>query len=247
MFLGLFISSFLSKIIHSRKTFYPAFCVILAVCVLMACFLPICPTHKNGLAILVTGNLWKLTDDGPRSFWGYCLTLKHFSIRQYPEEIEKYENNPESLLLIGPYDGWLSGSQSQPYVLFIIQNCKKIEAERKYLIGESNGKKIVLTNPSDFSENLEKHFVSAGVTPIQIMVRLQLSNIEDQVLKIISKGETTINHLVEELKSDKDTVSEVINALRMRGLITLTDDNRLRSTIETYLDNTTIDDLKENE
>jgi hypothetical protein len=225
MFLGLFISSFLSKIIFRKKLFYPVSSAILAACVLLACFLPLCPTHKNGLSLLVTSNTWKETDDGPRSFWGYCFSIRNYSARKrIPDELDRYKCNPENLLIAGPYDGWVSGTQSQSYVLFIVKNCEKIKADSEYVFGEINGKKIVLTDPSNISQNLEKHFSSAGIIPVQIFVELPLNDIENQVLKQISVSEVpvTIDALIKELGNDKETISKAVTELRKRGLIELT-------------------------
>lgn len=236
MVLGLLIAKFLSDVTLTRKSLLSLFSIILAFCVILACFLPVCPTTKNGVSLKISTATWKETDDGPRSFWGYCYAIRHYSVRtECPEQLKQYLHNPENLLLIGPNDGWISSGQVQPYILFIINNCTDIKADSKYVLGEIKAKKIVLTDPENVAENREKHFLSAGITPVQKTAELQLKDMEIHVLESIYKGTNTIKGLVEKLNSDNETVSDVIKTLRERGLINLMDDDTYEAERKIYM------------
>ena len=220
MFVGLFVTWFLARIIVARKQLYPLFVVLLSVCVMLACFLPMRPTRFQRPFVIFTTSPWKITDDGPRSFFGYCFALRKLSnYRREAECLIQYAKDPQDVLLIAPFDGWTAYSRSQEYLIFLLKNCANLEINPEGIVGEFNGKKVVLTEPGLLDKNAEKHFSSVGITPSRIAIPLPINREAIEVLRYICSGIVTAGQLAEVTKLDEKTLSGILNLLKHRRFI----------------------------
>lgn len=190
--------------------------------VVLACFLPIRPSLSGGSPVALTCATWRPTDDGPRSFWGYMFALRELQSTQDTDVgwLDPLMDAPEDIVLVAPHDGWISGSQSQAYLLHLAKHCKPMEIEADHILGKVRGKTILLSEPGTLQTNRQKYFSKARQPPQTAAIPLGLSIEGMEVLRHIAAGTTTKADLIDRMRVSPQRMTRILNSLEIGwGLI----------------------------
>ena len=190
--------------------------------VVLACFLPVRPSLAGGAPLALTQATWRPTDDGPRSFWGYMFALRELQSHRDPDVtwLDPLLEGPEDIVLVTPYDGWISGAGSQAYLLYLAKHCKPIEMEADHVVGKVRGKTILLSEPGTLQANGQKYFSQIQQPPRTATISLGVGVEGMEVLRHITAGTATKAELIEEMRVSPERMTRILNSLEIGwGLI----------------------------
>ncbi len=222
MFLGLFAAWTLARLAAGEKLPASLLPGVMILGVLLACFLPIHPSRSRDAIVRLTTETWRGTDDGPRSFWGYMFALRELS-HQRPslQWLEPILAEPDDLVLVTPFDGWIANSSvSQPVVFHLVSLARNVELGPDSLWVRIGDKKVLLTEPGALNANLARRFAQAQRPVRQSTIPLlDLPRDEIVVLRSLAQGITREVELVARTNADPETVHEALRSLVRRNMI----------------------------
>ncbi len=222
MFLGLFAAWTLARLAAGERLPASLLPGVMILGVLLACFLPIHPSRSRDAMVRLTTETWRGTDDGPRSFWGYLFALRELS-HQRPslQWLEPLLAEPDDLVLVTPFDGWIANSSvSQPVVFHLVSLARNVELGPDSLWARIGDRKVLLTEPGALNANLACRFAQAQRPVRQSTIPLlDLSRDEIGVLRSLVQGLTSEAALVARTNTGPEAVHEALRSLVRRNLI----------------------------
>lgn len=223
MFLAAFLAGSLAETVPQRLWKHPAVTWILGGAVALACFLPARLTARPPF-FRPTMNAALSTDDGPRAFSGYAHTLRHQSTRLAPPDwLRTSLAQPQDLLFVAPFDGWLAGSLSQPVLIHLTRNCRDISIGAGTFSGRLAGKRIVLAEPHCLQENIAEYFTPERKVPSKVTIPHGFTPPEVQLLRALSAGDMTETQLKERVDLDVVAFATALRRLRWAEVLETTE------------------------
>ncbi len=217
MFVGLFAAWTLAEAAVVQRWGQRVLHGAVVLAVVLACFLPIRPSFAGGSPVALTHATWRPTDDGPRSFSGYMFALRQLQSTQDPDVtwLNPLLEGPEDIVLVAPHDGWISGSQSQAYLLHLVKRCKPIEIGADHVVGMVREKTILLSEPGTLQANGQKYFSQAQQPPRTAAISLGVGIEGMEILRHIATGTTTKAEIIEEMRVSPERVTRILNSLEI--------------------------------
>lgn len=228
MFFAAFLAWSLAETVSQRLWKHPALTWILGGAVALACFLPARPTARPPF-FRPTMNAALSTDDGPRAFFGYAHTLRHQSTRLAPPDwLRTLLAQPQDLLLVPPFDGWLAGSLSQPVLIHLTRNCQDISIGAGMFSGRLAGKRIVLAEPHCVQGTVAEYFAPERKVPSKITIPHGFTPPEVRLLRALSTGDMTEAQLKERVDLDGGAFAKALRRLRWAEVLETSGRGRYR-------------------